>query len=302
LRNLLYATQVLTNYSTAFGLDIRDAAGASLGDRQPMPNMAGNSKTETLPIAGLVIMLQDQSNTEGFFDRWEEVTGSSIDEVIAENINISKNDGSFPTGDLYLPATFFASSGSKLGLPVLSTPNDVLSAKLMTTHVDAVKCRSPARPGDVLWLLDRFLTEMYPQGGKVDLCPASLHLPSVYNKIREFCLKRTYQDHPHWRTLAALVYLTEKGLYERHIPANYLLLGIEVLRQPFFSETIRRTGAKYGQLYEIDRPVLTIGTTRPAGVVAAIVNLPWIDGDTYKSDEVMSEPSGDEEDEEEEEE
>ncbi|KAJ4324331.1 hypothetical protein N0V94_001390 [Neodidymelliopsis sp. IMI 364377] len=251
---------------TAFGLDIRDAAGASLGDRQPM---AGKSKNETLPIAGLVIMLQDQPNAEGFFDRWEEVTGNSIDGVLAKNVNIRKYNGNFPATGHYLPATFFARSSSERGLLVLSTLNGVLTAKLMARHVDAVKRRSPARPGDMLWLLDRFLTGMYPQGGEVDLCPGSLHLLSVYNKIRYFCDERTYQDHPHWRTLVALVDLTEKGLYEGHIPANYLLLGIEVLRQPIANEAVVRTGTNNRQRYEIDRPVLRIGTTRPAGIVAA---------------------------------
>jgi len=42
-----------------------------------MPNPKGNSKADTLMIAALVLMLQND-NADDFFAYWEDVTGRSV--------------------------------------------------------------------------------------------------------------------------------------------------------------------------------------------------------------------------------
>lgn len=261
--------------STATGIDIRNEAGDSLGDREPVPNRSGSGKAETLPIAGLALMLQNSPNAEIFLAHWEMVTGCSVNQVIGSKVGVVPPE-LHQSREPYIPATFFAESDTKRGLPVISTSRGVLTTTRLKAYIKSVKSGLPANPGDLLWLLDRFFTETFPNGGKVDLCPGSLHAESVYNKIAAFCAKAKYMHHPHWRTLLALANMTEMGLTERMIPANFLILATQVLREPFSSQPRTKNGKCMGESYSLGRQVIDIGNVCPNGLIVDVEEPPLV--------------------------
>jgi hypothetical protein len=61
-------------FYTDEGLDIRDNAGSSMGERKP--TVTGKNKNCTLPISSLVLHanIEDEDDQQ-FLEHWEDVTG-----------------------------------------------------------------------------------------------------------------------------------------------------------------------------------------------------------------------------------
>lgn len=246
--------------STPTGIDICNNAGMSLGDRKPLAN--GVTKSETLPIASLVITLSEQANANDFFRHWEDVTGMSIDEIL---LSFLPSTGVSGANEAYYSPTFFAESKSKRALPFTSA---TLSARGYGIYLNKATKDLPAHPGDLLWLVDRFLSEKFPEGGDIDLINASLHGNSVYRLIATFCSKAKYKYHPHLRTFLALAGMAEMGLDERNVSSYALTLAAEILRGPFISRKSKTVNFKVGgQKRSASRFVLTIGKDRQENVV-----------------------------------
>lgn len=245
---------------TPTGIDICNNAGLSLGDRKPFAN--GATKSETIPIASLVITLSEQANAATFFEHWEELTGMSIGDILRS----SPTSTNVPSGhETYYPASFFANSKSKRALPFTSA---TLSAQGYDIYLNKVKKDLPAFPGDLLWLIDRFLSDKFPEGGELDLINASIHGNSVYKHIATFCSKAKYKYHPHFRTFLALASMAEMGLDERNVSSYALTLAAEILRGPFVSRKSKTANIKVeGQNRSASRFVLTIKKDRPENVI-----------------------------------
>jgi hypothetical protein len=270
---------VLTTSSTTEGIDIRDKKGTSVGDRQPVPNLNGTGKNETLPLAALVLMLQNDNNAENFFDHWEKRTGQSVNQVLGAKRGVA-DPKLIQSSESYLPLSFFEKSIMS-GLPVFGGVKSVLYPGTRNTIIDEIHSRKPAKTGDLLWLFERFLIDMFPNGGTIDVVPGSLLPASVYNKIAEFCKKKAYMHHPHWRTMLALTSMPEMGLTERHLPANTVTLAVQTLRklsspkgQPVNKP---KKGSCKGLAYEMSRQQMPLktGSKCPKGVIAPTWDLPW---------------------------
>jgi hypothetical protein len=254
-------------YSTSTGIDLRNNAGNSVGDRKPLVTGAG--KSVTLPIAVLALMLHDQATGPVFFSHWEEITGCSVNEVLASTLPISSEESSqsHTANETYYPAAFFEQSHSKRGLPLVAATGSSFMKPVYNTVLSQIKKTLPANPGDLLWLLDRFFLEMFPNGGEVDLVSASVHSNSVYKQVAMFCAKATYKHHPHRRTLLALGSMAEMGMDERIIPAHALTLATDILRGPYTKRNKTANLTIAGEKRSTSRAVLTFKNARPDGVI-----------------------------------
>lgn len=215
--------------STPGGIDIRDNAGLSLGDRKPLPNK--QTKLETLPIASLVLTLSEQSNAVQFFSHWAEVTCTSVEEVLVESLpsecSAVPSASKHTANDPYYPRSFFDKSRSKRAMPFTAL---ALRTKGYATYLSKAKQHLPANPGDLLWLIDRFFTANFSEGGVVDLISASLHNNSVFRLVALFCTSAMYKHHPHLITLLAFASMAEMGQDERNVASNALTAACELLR------------------------------------------------------------------------
>jgi hypothetical protein len=136
-----------------------------LGDRKPITT--GNSKAETLPLASLIITTSEQADVTIFFSHWEEVTGCRSNEVLGAKRGWNAETASFATlqtaNEGYLPVEYFANSQSKRALPFTSSK---LTSNGYAGYLSRIKRDLvPASPGDLLWLIDRFFQDKFPQGG-----------------------------------------------------------------------------------------------------------------------------------------
>ncbi|CAN9092100.1 unnamed protein product [Alternaria alternata] len=253
-------------FYTSGGLDIRNAADESVGNRKPLIN--GNSKAETIPIASLAITICDQANATAFFLHWEEVTGHSINEVLGSRL-VMKNDtsNSFKTADDgFLPASFFENSPSKRGLP-FSWVNPTTMIKSPNKYLSLIRANLPAYPGDLVWLINRFLEEVLPEGGDIDPIPGSIHTNSVYRLVVQFCNQAKYKYYPHLRTFLAFASMAEMGNDERFVPANAFMNVMKII---FGDVEHKRKTARVkinGESKTMDRLWLTVGKDRETGVI-----------------------------------
>jgi hypothetical protein len=239
------------------GIDIRDNAGQSMGTRKPIAS--GHTKAETLPIPSVVLSMSEKNDLPMFLDHWQMVTGVSLDDAWGcDGATASSSTEEF------FPSSFFEASTTKHTLPFA---NKSLKQDANAAHLGTLRNTLPANPGDMLWLLDRFLHEQFPWGGKIDLASGSEHRDSIYHLITTFCSKATYRHHPHIRTFRALASIVEQGAAERSIATNALVFALQILREPF-TKTPKTLKLKVnGVNKESKRFVVTIGAKVPKEVI-----------------------------------
>lgn len=209
------------------GINIRNNASESVGSRKPIAT--GNSKNETIPISSILLSMSEKADMALFLDHWEDLSGSYVDDTLS-----GQGLGEVATGPLYqtepyYPMSFFESSRSKRALPFTCKS---LRTDTFAGHLATLRNTLPANPGDLLWLIDRFLSEEFANGGAVKLMSGSEHEQSIYRLISKFCSKAKYKHHPHLRTLKAMVSVVEMGATERLIATNALTFAFNVLRSP----------------------------------------------------------------------
>ena len=148
------------------GVDIRNANGTSLGSNSI-------SRLVTMPLAGLTLALQGHVEKDAFFELWQQQTGESFEDALFTDRDPAQQTS---TADKIYPKSFFA--GRSEGL-------DTGARKSAATRVLRMQALLPLQPGDALWLLDRFLTQHYPQGGEINACnPATFPAAdSVWTKL-----------------------------------------------------------------------------------------------------------------------
>lgn len=150
----------LTIPSTPEGIDIRNSAGKALGTSQ--------YRSVTLPLLDIINNLSGKPNKDRFLDLWERQTKTKVDDAL--NKANSPHQTADATEKIY-PASFF--EGRQIPLPAIAY-------SIRVNHLKELEASFPAKPGDELWLVDRFLTEMYPDGGILDC-----HNPAVAIHMRE---------------------------------------------------------------------------------------------------------------------
>lgn len=163
----------------------------------------------------------------------------------------------------YFPASFFESY-SKRGLPFgwgKQTP------KTVTTYLGQIKKQLPGEPGDLIWLMDRFFTDVLPTGGDIDTVPASVHNASIYGQIKAFCARAKYKHHPHLRTFMAFASMSEMGGDERLVPAIALTYVVKVLFSKFGKKNKTVNTKVNNESRSMTRVVLTIEGARQVGVM-----------------------------------
>jgi hypothetical protein len=87
-----------------------------------------------------------------------------------------------------------------------------------------------ANPGDMLWLLKRFLPNLCgTHGVSFNLKPASKHEDSIFLRMTRFCSHATYRYHPYWRTLLALAHPSDTDKTARLFASNVVVIALETL-------------------------------------------------------------------------
>jgi hypothetical protein len=164
-------------------------------------------------------------------EHWEDVTRRLFDDEVVARHNpkaVDQIEGS-------LPASFFDREPRRLGLPF--PPASLLTGKTTPKFMAKVQADLPAKPGDLLWLLEQFLLEHFPAGGDIDPVSVSEHPTySIFGKLMDFAHRTKYEHHPHVNTLKAMAHLSEQGTDERRISVNIILLALEFLRPGYTSK------------------------------------------------------------------
>ncbi len=147
-------------FYTNEGIDIRDSAGVSLGERKPLSS--GKVKTCSLPISSLVLYSNvDEEDDRKFLEHWEELTGLELDEILLNDVadGVSCSD----QFEAYIPKSWYAdNSESRNALPVLAMQS--LHKGTQDKYVGLIK--TPAQAGDFLWLFSKFLHHCFEQQGQ----------------------------------------------------------------------------------------------------------------------------------------
>jgi hypothetical protein len=134
-------------------------------------------------------------------------------------------------------------------------------------------------------LIDRFISEMLPDGGDLDLVPASIHANSIYSSIALFCSRATYKHHPHLRTFLAFASMSEMGVDERLVPAIALTYVVEILFGKLDKKN-KTVNVKLGnESRSMSRVVLTVKADRKAGVLHDVED-PELEQDIVIEDDV----------------
>jgi hypothetical protein len=262
--------------SVSGGLDIRDNTGASCGSRKPIAS--GHTKNETLPISSIILTMSERPELNLFLQHWEEMTG---EEVTVGGTSITYNQA-----EPFFPKSFFDQSRSKRALPF---SNKSLRTDDYKGHLSALRKTLPANPGDLLWLLDRFLEAHYPNGGDIDMASSSECTNSVYGKISAFCAQARYKHHPHIRTLKAFVDIAEMGQTERAIAKNALEFAWKVLRTSLDIKSKTLPVYVDGVRKDTTRKLMDIGSNTPANVIR-----PWSEPKVEATTQVGTDVTDDE--------
>jgi hypothetical protein len=204
-----------------------------------------------------------------FFEHWEEITGSKIEEILYSILPRQlPTVGSLAKPGEYYPASFFEDSRSKRILPFSS------SGKSTKGDIDGLMFVAskhlPANPGDLLWLIDRFFQSVViPGGGTMDFFYPSIHptINSVYTLIAAFCAEGTYRHHPHLRTFLAFANMSEMGEDERMVSNNALMTAAGILTGSYTEKKVTKNVEINGKKESPSRKVLTLGVDRPSDVV-----------------------------------
>jgi hypothetical protein len=86
-----------------------------------------------------------------------------------------------------------------------------------------------ANPGDMLWLLKRFLANLSKDGVSFNFKPASRHEDSIFLRMTRFCSHATYRYHSYWRTLLALAHASDTDKTARLFASNVVVIALETL-------------------------------------------------------------------------
>lgn len=250
------------------GLDIRNNTGESVGARKPIAS--GNSKAETLPISTLILSLSEQADAKLFFSHWEDITGLSIDGVLSTKVVATEESSTKDLMEPYYPQSFFEASRSKRSLSFTSKS---LRKVDHMGHLSSIRSALPVNPGDLLWLIHKFLSEEFAATSgdiEIDLANGSEHPNSIYRSIVVFCSHSKYKHHPHFRTFRAFPHVVEMGATERMIVTNALSLATEILREPFSKKKKTAVLQVNGQRKDSKRFVITVGSSCPNGTIREV--------------------------------
>ncbi|KAF1997086.1 hypothetical protein P154DRAFT_565580 [Amniculicola lignicola CBS 123094] len=248
-------------YCVAEGIDIRNADGKSLGIHQNTRHIdeARNStgyavRSVTLPLCMIVLSLTENPRLN---ELWEAETGP----IVNDNLN----------------PLFF--KGRQPPLPTVV-------GTIEPSHRRAIQELLPVEPGDMLWLLDHFFSELYSNGGPIDFIDSKdARTGSVWSDIKEFvtnsrcdapevangkykfCSSDKYSRHPHMQTLSAILRSSQQGTVEKQGATAMVIACLEVLREPM-TKTKKSLRLRNGRT--TSRLIVTIGSERPVGVVVGI--------------------------------
>lgn len=220
------ATIARNVFYTSEGLDIRDRAGNSQGEVKPL--VTGKAKNVTLPISFIVLQSNiDDKGDQKFLEHWEDVTGIDIEDYLRDGATFGTSNTN-PLGGS-LPESFFQKTPNRsMLIPAVQHLHQGTLASytaLMNTHL------VPIQTADLLWLFYEFFKDLCGSGASTsfDCGSGSETASSVFLSIAQFCRLPRYKNHPHIRTLLALVHLPETGIAERALAVNVVALAVEVL-------------------------------------------------------------------------
>jgi hypothetical protein len=216
------------------GVDLRDSSGVSLGERKPL--VGGKVKSCTFPISALILYADsNDEDDKKFFEHWEITTGIDINKLLLGAVSAGVTNPDDSEG--YITKEWFDKSSSKRALPVPAMQH--LHKKTQEKYAALIK--TPANPGDFLWLFSEMFHEYYHKGDLVPrrgknaggfrfiVCSASERADSVYRMIAQTCTMLKYRNHPYWRTFLALAHMSETGITERNIASNVVVLALAKL-------------------------------------------------------------------------
>jgi hypothetical protein len=213
--------------------------------------------------------LGETRGSDLFFEHWEEITGSKIEEVLYSILpRHLPTVGSLAKPGEYYPASFFQDSRSKRILPFSSSGKSTKGD--INGLIFVANKHLPANPGDLLWLIDRFFQSVViPGGGTMDLFYPSIHptINSVYTLIAAFCAQGTYRHHPHLRTFLAFANMSEMGEDERMMSNNALMTAAGVLTGSYTEKKVTKNVEINGKKESPSRKILTLGEDIPSNVV-----------------------------------
>jgi hypothetical protein len=232
---------------------------------------SGNTKSITLPISGVFIALGSRSLDLAieFVGHWEDLTGSLFADVVLAkhpHVSVDQSEGC-------IPASFFDEDGSPHSIPF---PRSSITQKMFPKFIPKIRDTLPAKPSDLLWLLEQFLVDEFPSGGELDPVSVSEHPTySVYAKLMNFASRPKYQHHPHNDTLKAMAHISEQGVDDRRVPWNILLVSLELLRPGSAAKkkNLKRT-LPDGSKIETSRLVRTMSAGPAASDIIAPTKIP----------------------------
>jgi len=126
----------------------------------------------TLPLALMVLSLQNHPHGNAILSFWEAQCGTTVDDAISRANASSEVDAKVP----FIPSGYYTSAPTR-ALPLCYKYSD--SART------AVQTLFPVYPGDSLWLIHKFLDAEYPHGGLIR-CPnpdKERTVESVFSKL-----------------------------------------------------------------------------------------------------------------------
>jgi hypothetical protein len=90
----------------------------------------------------------------------------------------------------------------------------------------------PLHRGDFLWLLDQFILQEFPQGGRINCADPSVFpdVGSVWPRISRFCNMSTFSRHPFTDYLHTVAKRASEGTYSTMQAVVSLKAALEVLR------------------------------------------------------------------------
>lgn len=167
------------------GIDIRTADGRPL---------KAQGTTCTVPLSQVRLMLKGDIQ-QAFIKLWERET--HLDPENSESVgNEAKQDASVLSGPYY-PAEAFdpGPKGRKNQKLDVGSRGVTINEKKAVEHI---KAYLPLQAGDELWLLHKFLTEQYPNAGRMDASNPNVipNADSAWTRLSAFCSLPKYRQHP----------------------------------------------------------------------------------------------------------
>lgn len=116
--------------------------------------------------------------------------------------------------------------------------------------VESLLRRLPLHPGYLLWLLDRLLLQVFPEGGTLNCADPSLFpkANSLWPKISQFCERSRFCLHPHAEYLWSVAerasqgtYATQKAVVSLHVALKMLRTSVQ---KQSFQKVVEKTTRK----------------------------------------------------------